>query len=232
MDISTRALTKVYGSRTVLAGINLHIPTASQVAFTGPSGVGKTTLLYLLSGIIAPSSGEIYLGSSRLNDYSRRDLQALRRQKFGFVFQSEQLVDQLSVRENVALPLLLKRIGRAEAMSRTQRELEKLGLETIASQISGNLSAALRQKVALARALVGKPEIIIADQPTDRLDEVTAQETMQVLSTTAQQTRATLLVTSLNSQDTSWCERTITLRDGLIVSDRTKTALPENPGEN
>lgn len=232
MDISTRALTKVYGSRTVLAGIDLHIPTASQVAFTGSSGVGKTTLLYLLSGIIAPSSGEIYLGSSRLNDYSRRDLQALRRQKFGFVFQSEQLVDQLSVRENVALPLLLKRIGRAEAMSRTQRELEKLGLETIASQISGNLSAALRQKVALARALVGKPEIIIADQPTDRLDEVTAQETMQVLSTTAQQTRATLLVTSLNSQDTSWCERKITLRDGLIVSDRAKTSLPENPGEN
>ena len=232
MDISTRALTKVYGSRTVLAGIDLHIPTASQVAFTGPSRVGKTTLLYLLSGIIVPSSGEIYLGSSRLNDYSRRDLQALRRQKFGFVFQSEQLVDQLSVRENVALPLLLKRIRRAEAMSRTQRELEKLGLETIASQISGNLSAALRQKVALARALVGKPEIIIADQPTDRLDEVTAQETMQVLSTTAQKTRATLLVTSLNSQDTSWCERTITLRDGLIVSDRTKTALPENPGEN
>ena len=86
MDISTRALTKVYGSHTVLAGIDLHIPTASQVAFTGPSGVGKTTLLYLLSGIIAPSSGEIYLGSSRLNDYSRRDLQALRRQKFWICF--------------------------------------------------------------------------------------------------------------------------------------------------
>ena len=232
MDISTHALTKVYGSRTVLAGIDLHIPTASQVAFTGPSGVGKTTLLYLLSGIIAPSSGEIYLDSSRLKDYSRRDLQTLRRQKFGFVFQSEQLVDQLSVRENVALPLLLKRIGRAEAMSRAQRELEKLSLETIASQISGNLSAALRQKVALARALVGKPEIIIADQQTDRLDEVTAQETMQVLSTTAHQMGATLLVTSLNSQDTSWCERMITLRDGLIVSDRTKTPLPDNPGEN
>ena len=227
MDISTRALTKVYGSRTVLAGIDLQIPTASQIAFTGPSGVGKTTLLYLLSGIIAPSSGEIYLGSSRL-----KDLQALRRQKFGFVFQSEQLVDQLSVRENVALPLLLKRIGRAEAMPRAQRELEKLGLETIASQISGNLSAALRQKVALARALVGRPEVIIADQPTDRLDEITAQETMQVLSTAAHQMGATLLVTSLNSQDTSWCERTITLRDGLIVSDRAKTSLPENPGEN
>lgn len=232
MDISTRALTKVYGSRTVLAGIDLQIPTASQIAFTGPSGVGKTTLLYLLSGIIAPSSGEIYLGSSRLKDYSRRDLQALRRHKFGFVFQSEQLVDQLSVRENVALPLLLKRIGRAEAMSRAQRELEKLGLETIASQISRNLSAALRQKVALARALVGRPEVIIADQPTDRLDEITAQETMQVLSTAAHQMGATLLVTSLNSQDNSWCERTITLRDGLIVSDRAKTSLPENPGEN
>lgn len=232
MDISTRALTKVYGSRTVLAGIDLQIPAASQVAFTGPSGVGKTTLLYLLSGIIAPSSGEIYLGNSRLKEYSRRDLQALRRLKFGFVFQSEQLVDQLSVRENVALPLLLKRIGRAEAMSRAQRELEKLGLETIASQISGKLSAALRQKVALARALVGRPEVIIADQPTDRLDEVTAQETMQVLSTAAHQMGATLLVTSLNSLDASWCERTITLRDGLIVSDRTKTPLPENPREN
>lgn len=227
MLIQTQGLTKIYGSHTVLADIDLTIGEGEQVAITGPTQAGKTTLLYLLSGIVRPSSGTVILDGRDLSEMSRRQLQALRRERFGFIFQSEQLLPELQVHENVTLPLLLQGFGRAEAKRRALQELERLGLENIAHQLTAHISTALAARVAIARALVTRPQVIVADQPTALLDPVSGQEAVQALSLAAVRTRATLLVSTVNPQVASWCQRIITLRDGLIAQDSRRESASE-----
>ena len=227
MLIQTQGLTKIYGSHTVLADIDLTIGEGEQVAITGPTQAGKTTLLYLLSGIVRPSSGAVILDGRNLSEMSRRQLQALRRERFGFIFQSEQLLPELQVHENVTLPLLLQGFGRAEAKRRALQELERLGLENIAHQLTAHISTALAARVAIARALVTRPQVIVADQPTALLDPVSGQEAVQALSLAAARTRATLLVSTVNPQVASWCQRIITLRDGLIAQDSRRESASE-----
>ena len=227
MLIQTQGLTKIYGSHTVLADIDLTIGEGEQVAITGPTQAGKTTLLYLLSGIVRPSSGTVILDGRDLSEMSRRQLQALRRERFGFIFQSEQLLPELQVLENVALPLLLQGFGRVEAKQRALKELQRLGLEDISRQMTAGLSPALAARIAIARALATRPRVIFADQPTALLDPVSGQEAMQALSLAAVRTHATLLVSTVNPQVAAWCQRTITLRDGLIAQDTRRESASE-----
>ncbi len=225
--IRTQGLSKIYGSHTVLADIDLTIGEGEQVAITGPTQAGKTTLLYLLSGILRPSSGSVILDGRDLSKMSRRQIQALRRERFGFIFQSEQLLPELQVQENVALPLLLQGFGRTEAKQRARQELERLGLENIAYHLTAHVSTAQAARIAIARALAPRPQVIVADQPTSLLDPVAGQEAMQALSLAATRTRATLLVSTVNPQVASWCQRIITLRDGLIAQDSVRESSSE-----
>ncbi|WP_122819801.1 ABC transporter ATP-binding protein [Varibaculum vaginae] len=227
MLIRTQGLSKIYGSHTVLADIDLTIGEGEQVAITGPTQAGKTTLLYLLSGILRPSSGSVILDGRDLSKMSRRQIQALRRERFGFIFQSEQLLPELQVQENVALPLLLQGFGRTEAKQRARQELERLGLENIAYHLTAHVSTAQAARIAIARALAPRPQVIVADQPTSLLDPVAGQEAMQALSLAATRTRATLLVSTVNPQVASWCQRIITLRDGLIAQDSVRESSSE-----
>ena len=161
-----------FGSTPALRGASLGVAKGEIVAVMGPSGSGKSTLLHCLAGILVPSSGEVHFNGMRLDRLSDDKRSALRRDRFGFVFQSGQLVPELTAEENVALPLLLSGMRRGPAMAAARTWFPALGLDGLESRRSGELSGGQAQRVALARGLVAEPEVLFADEPTGSLDSV------------------------------------------------------------
>lgn len=218
--LEARGLIKKYGSVNALGGVDLTVPAGTMTAIMGPSGSGKSTLMHVLSGILRPDAGEVRLGSrpiSTLNDAGRS---RLRREKFGFVFQDGQLVPELSARDNVAFPLLLNDVGRAQAFDMADDWLTRLGVGDQAKKRPGEMSGGQAQRVAIARSLVHNPSVVFADEPTGALDQATGHEVMQVLTTACQMSGATLLVVTHDLKVAGWCERLVEIRDGLIHTDR------------
>lgn len=200
-----------------LAGVDLTIAAGESVAIMGPSGSGKTTLLHCLAGILPPTSGQVMWNGRDLGSMSERERTALRRQDFGFVFQSGQLLPELPADENAALPLLLGGVPRHQAVAAAREWLGYLGLGGMEDRRPGELSGGQAQRVAIARALTCSPGVIFADEPTGALDQQTGQEVLRVLREATTQTGASLVVVTHDEQVAAWCSRTIRMRDGLIV---------------
>jgi putative ABC transport system ATP-binding protein len=211
-----------------LAGVDVEITTGESVAIMGPSGSGKTTLLHCLAGILPPTSGQVIWNGRDLGSMSERERTALRRQDFGFVFQSGQLLPELPADENAALPLLLGGVPRHQAVAAAREWLGYLGLGGMEDRRPGELSGGQAQRVAIARALTCSPGVIFADEPTGALDQQTGQEVLRVLREATQQTGASLVVVTHDEQVAAWCSRTIRMRDGLIIPDG--GAHPAAPG--
>ncbi|RXW32038.1 ABC transporter ATP-binding protein [Propioniciclava flava] len=222
--LSARNLVKRYGSVVALGGVTLDLQPGESVAIMGPSGSGKSTLLHCLSGILPPDEGEVTLGHLPVSQLSDAQRSRLRRDRFGFVFQDGQLIGELPARENVALPLLLDNVPRAEALRRADEWLARLGLESMVGRRPGELSGGQAQRVAIARALVHNPAVIFADEPTGALDQATGHEVMQVLTTTARSTGSTLVVVTHDVHVAHWCGRLIEIRDALVHSDTRQEA--------
>lgn len=212
-------LVKTFGPVYALAGVSVSIPKGQVVAIMGPSGSGKSTLLHCLSGIIRPNSGRVSLDGMEISALPDRARSKLRREKFGFVFQDGQLVPELSGRENVALPLMLAGKGRTHALRQADTLLDRLGVISEGMRRPGEMSGGQAQRVAIARALAHRPEVVFADEPTGALDQATGHEVMQILTTTARMTGATLIVVTHDRNVANWCERLIEIRDGLIHTD-------------
>ncbi|MDO5739873.1 MAG: ABC transporter ATP-binding protein [Ornithinimicrobium sp.] len=180
-----------------LDGVSLHIPAGQLTVVRGPSGSGKTTLLNLLGGLDRPTSGQVILDDGRvLSELPEKDVLAVRRERIGYVFQSFGLVPVLSAEENIEVPLRLQRTPAGERAERVKEVLELVGLSTHAKQRPYELSGGQQQRVGLARALVSRPDILIADEPTGQLDSETAATIMDLLvAVTHSQGTATVVST-------------------------------------
>lgn len=216
--LEARGLMKRFGPTEALRGIDLSIGGGEIVAVTGPSGAGKSTLLLCLAGALAVDSGEVWFAGRRIDDLSEVDRTTLRRHDFGFVFQFGQLVPELPAVENVALPLLLDRVGRREAEGRAAEWLERLGAADLAAALPGELSGGQAQRVAIARALVSGPRVVFADEPTGALDSVAGDEVMTLLSEHARARGTTVLLVTHEPRVAAYAAREIVVRDGMIAN--------------
>ncbi|MFI6815848.1 ABC transporter ATP-binding protein [Nonomuraea sp. NPDC050328] len=223
------ALTKHFGPTTALAGVDIAIGEAEAVAIMGPSGSGKSTLLHCLAGIMKPDSGEVHLMGQRVDNLGERQRSALRRTRFGFVFQFGQLLPELPAEENVALPLMLGGVSRTQAVRQACDWFGPLGLQGMEGRRPGELSGGQAQRVAIARALVTKPAVVFADEPTGALDQSTGHDTMRLLVEATKHNGASLVVVTHDPNVAGWCDRTVEVRDGRLsgsaVPDQTFTQL-------
>ncbi|RFP63358.1 ABC transporter ATP-binding protein [Hymenobacter lapidiphilus] len=214
---------KVYQTRTIetvaLNHVNLTINQGEFVSVMGPSGCGKSTLLSIMGLLDEPTSGTLELDGRAVQSYSDKELARLRNHKIGFVFQSYHLINDLSVLDNVELPLLYRAgVGSKERRQRAYAALEKVGLGARTGHFPSQLSGGQRQRVAIARALAGEPEIILADEPTGNLDSVMGEEIMDLLLTLNREQGTTIVMVTHDEQQALKTQRLIRFFDGSQVS--------------
>ncbi|MFF6806817.1 ATP-binding cassette domain-containing protein [Streptomyces sp. NPDC012616] len=226
--LAGHGLMKKYGTTTALDGVDVEVRERDSLAIMGPSGSGKSTLLHTLAGIIRPDGGQVLLrgerrgngapaeGLRRIDDLGESRLSALRRKRFGFVFQFGQLLPELPAEENVALPLMLEGMPRREAVTRARRWFVPLGLEGLEHRRPGQLSGGQAQRVAIARALAVEPDVVFADEPTGALDQRTSTEVVQLLTSATRETGAALVMVTHDADVAAHCGRVLQVRDGRI----------------
>src|SRR5271163_1458089 len=207
-----------FGETPALRGANFSVKRGEVVAVMGPSGSGKSTLLHCLAGILVPGEGEVWFGGRRLDSLSDERRSALRRDRFGFVFQSGQLVPELTAEENVALPLLLSGTRRGPAMTAARKWFPALGLDGLESRRSGELSGGQAQRVALARGLVADPEVLFADEPTGSLDSLTGELVMDLMTSVAREEGTTVVLVTHEARVAAYADREVVLRDGVVTA--------------
>jgi putative ABC transport system ATP-binding protein len=222
MMIKTKNLKKVYTTEeietTALNNINLEVYEGEYVAVMGPSGCGKSTLLNMLGMIDKPSSGEYLFLGEEVSKYSERKRAGLRKNNIGFVFQSFNLIDELTVSENVELPLLYLGYSASARRKRVNEVLEHMQLVPRKNHFPQQLSGGQQQRVAVARAVVARPKLILADEPTGNLDSVHGEEVMQMLGKLHDEGTTIVMVTHSPSY-AEYSQRIIHLFDGNIVSE-------------
>ncbi len=213
-----RDLVFSFGETPALRGASVSVKRGEVLAVMGPSGSGKSTLLYCLAGILVPDSGEVYLDGERLDALREQERSKLRRDRFGFVFQFGQLVPELTAEENVALPLLLGGIRRAEALRVARSWFERLELDGLERHRAGEMSGGQAQRVALARGLVAHPEVLFADEPTGSLDSLTGELVMGLMTGVAREEGTTLVLVTHEPRVAAYADREVIVRDGKVTS--------------
>jgi putative ABC transport system ATP-binding protein len=214
-----RDLHKRYGRTPALEGAEFVARAGEVVAVMGPSGSGKSTLLHCLAGIVPADRGTVRFAGRDLGGISDAARAELRRTAFGFVFQFGQLVPELSCLENVALQLRLKGVGRRDAERRATEWLERLEVGDVSGQTPGAVSGGQGQRVAVARALVTRPRVVFADEPTGALDSLNGERVMQLLSGAARETGAAVVLVTHEPRVAAYSDREVVVRDG-----RTRTS--------
>jgi putative ABC transport system ATP-binding protein len=217
--IEARTIVKSFGQTEALRGASVAAIHGEILAIMGPSGSGKSTLLHCLAGIFPPDSGEVWFDGRRLDTLSETERTRLRRTAFGFVFQFGQLVPELTVADNVALPLLLNRAGRKAAYQKAGAWLARLGIGDKAARRTGELSGGEAQRVAVARALAMAPAVIFADEPTGSLDSLTGEKVMDLLTGLAREQGTTVVLVTHDVQVAAYADRKVMVRDGLVSAD-------------
>jgi putative ABC transport system ATP-binding protein len=207
-----------FGPTPALRGATLEVAPGEILAVMGPSGSGKSTLLHCLAGILVPDAGEVHFAGRRIDGLGEADRSALRRDRFGFVFQFGQLVPELTAAENVALPLLLGGERRATALAVARAWFERLALAGLGERRSGELSGGEQQRVALARGLVGRPEVLFADEPTGSLDSLTGERVMDLMTAAAREHGITVVLVTHEPRVAAYADREVIVRDGKVTS--------------
>lgn len=220
--LKVKNLSKIYGKGDnevkALNNINLSINKGEFVAIVGASGSGKSTLLHLLGGLDIPTSGKVVIDGESIYDYKEEKLAIFRRRKIGFVFQFFNLIPVLDVEENIALPALM---DDDKVDKNYLKEIIKLlGLENRKNHLPSELSGGQQQRVSIGRALLNKPAIILADEPTGNLDSKTSKEVMELLKFTAKKYSQTLILITHDINIASMADRIVTIQDGEILSDK------------
>ncbi|MDO9318313.1 MAG: ABC transporter ATP-binding protein [Gammaproteobacteria bacterium] len=203
---------------TALDNINLHVCKGEFVAVMGPSGCGKSTLLNIIGMIDSAVSGEYWFNGEEIGKRSENDLVDLRKRNIGFIFQNFNLIDDLSVEENVALPLLYLGVPKSERKAKVAEALAVVGLENRAKHKPQELSGGQQQRVAVARSVVGDPKLIVADEPTGNLDTKNGEDVMQMLETLRRR-GATILMVTHSPEHGACADRIISMLDGKIVNN-------------
>jgi putative ABC transport system ATP-binding protein len=223
--IRTQDLKKIYTTEEVettsLENVNFEVNEGEFVAIVGPSGCGKTTLLNLLGLIDSPTDGKYYFLDQEVSRYSERQRANLRKAKIGFVFQSFNLIDELTIYENVELPLLYQGVPASERKKRVNEVLEKVEIIPRKNHFPQQISGGQQQRVAVARAVVGNPKLVLADEPTGNLDSIHGEEVMKLLSGLNEEGTTIIMVTH-NPAYAEYGNRIIHLFDGHIVTENIK----------
>jgi putative ABC transport system ATP-binding protein len=218
--IQIRDVSKKYDvGRPALAGLNLEVRAGEALAVLGPSGSGKSTLLNMIAGLDKPSEGSVTVDGLRLDELTEAALAKYRRERIGMVFQFFNLLDDLTVDDNVLLPAQLAGMPRAQARIRAAELLEYLGIDRHARAFPGRLSGGERQRVAVARALMNRPSLLLADEPTGALDSASAADVRELLTELNENGQTILLVTHDTALADACATRTIELVDGTIFRD-------------
>ena len=219
MIIKAKQLSKIYGSNNnkviALNNVNLEINSGEFVSVIGPSGSGKSTLLHILSGLDNPTSGQVLLDDKDIYKHTEKELSALRRKSFGFVFQQFNLLPVLTASENISMPVLL---DKKQPDKEYLNEISSLlGIADRLNHLPHELSGSQQQRVAIARALIAKPDIIFADEPTGNLDSKSGSEVMNLLIKTSKQFGKTLVVITHDDRIAKLADRKISIIDGVLM---------------
>jgi len=220
--IKTNKLSRVYRTEdvetTALNAVDIEIKKGEFVAIMGPSGCGKSTLLNIIGLLDTPSSGEYFLDDQAIHPLREKQRSNIRKENIGFIFQSFNLIDELTVFENVELPLFYLKKPKAEREEKVNHILEKMGIAHRAKHYPQQLSGGQQQRVAVARAVINSPKIILADEPTGNLDSAHGNEVMEIL-TQLHEAGSTIIMVTHSRHDANYAERIIKLHDGSVVSE-------------
>lgn len=206
-----------------LNNINIEISQGEFVAIMGPSGCGKSTLLNILGMLDSPTQGDYFFQGENVAGYSEAQLATIRKRNIGFIFQSFNLIDELTVAENIELALLYHGIPAAERRARVNEVMDRVGIAHRASHMPSQLSGGQQQRVAVARAVVGKQSLILADEPTGNLDSAHGQEVMEMLQRLNAEGSTIVMVTH-SPAHADYAKRTINLFDGQVVAENLRAA--------
>jgi putative ABC transport system ATP-binding protein len=214
--LEAKGLVKSFGQTPALQDAGMGVSRGEIVAVMGPSGSGKSTLLHCLAGILVPDDGEVWFDGQRLDTRSDEQRSELRQDRFGFVFQTGQLVPELTAEENVALPLLFGGARRAPAVAEARKWFGRLGLDGLELRRSGELSGGQAQRVALARGLITSPEVLFADEPTGSLDSVSGEIVMNLLTAAVREQGTTVVLVTHDARVAAYADREVIVRDGAV----------------
>lgn len=234
MLIELKGLTKLFRTDEVqtaaVSGIDLQIQRGDFVAIMGPSGCGKSSLLNILGMLDVPSDGSYQFDGEEISGYSENQLATIRKQNIGFVFQSFNLIDEMTIRENIELPLLYQKLPASEVKTRVDAVMERLNISHRANHRPYQLSGGQQQRVAVARALVIDPQVILADEPTGNLDSKHGDEVMEMLRQLHDKGTTIVMVTH-SEEHTRFATHIVNLLDGKVVSEKRKENKPETKPE-
>ena len=216
--LTAKAVTKSFGPTPALRGADLAVAAGEVLAVMGPSGSGKSTLLHCLAGILAPDTGEVWFDGQRIDRLPEARRSRLRQERFGFVFQFGQLVPELPVLENVMMPLLLAGRRMRAARQAAGALLDRLDLGGLQRRRIGELSGGQAQRVAVARALVARPSVIFADEPTGSLDSLAGELVMDLLVDQARGQGATVVLVTHDARVAAFADREVVVRDGRVTA--------------
>jgi putative ABC transport system ATP-binding protein len=211
-------LNKRFGQTTALDGVSLSVALGEIVAVMGPSGSGKSTLLHCLAGILRPDEGEVVFERERIDSVGEGRRTKLRRTSFGFVFQLGQLVAELTLVENVALPLLLAGRHRSDAQAEAEAWLTRLDVGEVGTHRPGEVSAGQAQRAAVARALIHRPRVVFADEPTGALDSLAGEQVMELLVGAAKEREVAIVLVTHDVRVAAYADREVIVRDGRVAN--------------
>ncbi len=218
--IEVRNIRKSFGSLEVLKGIDLGISKGEVVSIVGPSGAGKTTLLQIMGTLDKPDSGSVWLDGVAMEGLSRKEMADFRNRRIGFVFQFHQLLPEFTALENVMIPAYIGHASASEAKARAQELLDFMGLSGRASHKPNELSGGEKQRVAVARALVNHPSVVLADEPSGSLDTKNKGELHQLFFDLRDRFGQTFVIVTHDGELARLTDRTIHMTDGLITDDK------------
>lgn len=220
--IKTENIKKVYGggndfAETIaLHNINLELEQGEFTAIMGPSGSGKSTLLNILSGFDQPTSGQVYIGGQNLSNLSGDELALFRRSNIGYIFQEFNLLDSLTIQENIMLPLILNRAQNSVMNDKADKLMELLGISHLKKKYPYQVSGGQQQRTAVCRALINDTSVIFADEPTGNLDSKSSKAVLECLQKTSQQLNTTILLVTHDPFAASYCNKVLFLKDGSL----------------
>ena len=224
--LEVKNLRKVYGSRgttyPALNDIDLDIKAGEFVGIMGPSGAGKTTLLNIVATIDRPTAGTVLIDGSDVSKMNDEQLAAFRRNKLGFIFQDFNLLDTLTIKENIILPLALANVKTAEIKARGAAVAAALGIDDLLDKYPYEVSGGQKQRTAAARAIIHQPSLILADEPTGALDSKSSAELLQCLSDLNEKKRASIMLVTHDALAASYCRRILFIKDGNLFTELVK----------